>query len=491
MNPKAFTNLAIDYRHQEDETIASRGSISMKTAVLKQSTTDRQRFEVHSTPSRGHQSVQRWYMKANHHVEASRWVQAIGRSIEWYRREGGGGAVTTDGEAEGSGHKGRRSFESEDAGGSVRSHAGTGRWTATLMRRGKGDRDSVSSFKVAEEMPTLPVRGVVGGEGLEKEDDGDDEGEEGEDDMRGDESSASSGPKVPPHEAGFELQANSAAAQMELTAQLLSNLGSSTGTMPVEREKELKVALKESFSVVQGMLNEYVEMVREREMWYRKQLDTEKKKQKFWEESFAVVVKEGETLEKELRVRSRRRGSRFFDGADGGATLKQRPLVITSPARPTIREEYFPSPAPELSDEQKPLTPGIQETVASGTSHITIRAKPTEEAEDVNTDDEDEFFDAIESGTLPNLVVPHELAMPAHDLSLLKPSDMAPYEGYRNLRLSLDLSEDRPNTSLWSVLKHSIGKDLTKISFPVFFNEPTSMLQRMAEDMEFSECREF
>lgn len=38
------------------------------------------------------------------------------------------------------------------------------------------------------------------------------------------------------------------------------------------------------------------------------------------------------------------------------------------------------------------------------------------------------------------------------------------------------------------VLKHSIGKDLTKISFPVFFNEPTSMLQRMAEDMEFSEC---
>jgi hypothetical protein len=38
------------------------------------------------------------------------------------------------------------------------------------------------------------------------------------------------------------------------------------------------------------------------------------------------------------------------------------------------------------------------------------------------------------------------------------------------------------------VLKGSIGKDLTRISFPVFFNEPTSMLQRMAEDMEFTEC---
>jgi len=66
--------------------------------------------------------------------------------------------------------------------------------------------------------------------------------------------------------------------------------------------------------------------------------------------------------------------------------------------------------------------------------------------------------------------------------------DMAPFAGYRRLRASLDLAEERPGTSLWSVLKHSIGKDLMKISFPVFFNEPTSMLQWIAEDMEFSEC---
>ena len=61
--------------------------------------------------------------------------------------------------------------------------------------------------------------------------------------------------------------------------------------------------------------------------------------------------------------------------------------------------------------------------------------------------------------------------------------------GYQRLRTRLEIKKDeRPPTSLWSVLKHSIGKDLTRISFPVFFNEPTSMLQRMAEDMEFSEC---
>src|ERR1700720_2362800 len=85
----------IDYRHQEDETVASRGSISMKTGVLRvflpaSGGGDKLRFEVHSMPARGHhqsQSVERWYMKANHPVEASRWTQAIGKSIEWYKRE--------------------------------------------------------------------------------------------------------------------------------------------------------------------------------------------------------------------------------------------------------------------------------------------------------------------------------------------------------------------------------------------------------------------
>lgn len=54
--------------------------------------------------------------------------------------------------------------------------------------------------------------------------------------------------------------------------------------------------------------------------------------------------------------------------------------------------------------------------------------------------------------------------------------------------ISAFLSPRLAPASLWAILKGSIGKDLTKISFPVFFNEPTSMLQRMSEDMEFSDC---
>ncbi len=48
---------------------------------------------------------------------------------------------------------------------------------------------------------------------------------------------------------------------------------------------------------------------------------------------------------------------------------------------------------------------------------------------------------------------------------------------------------DRPNLSisLWSIVKNSIGKDLTRIPVPVNFSEPLSMLQRLVEDFEYSD----
>ena len=79
---------SIDYRHQEDENIASRGSITMKTAVLKvTSGTNEQRFEVHHIPSRGHQAVQKWYLKADHPVEGTRWTIMIRKNIDWYKQK--------------------------------------------------------------------------------------------------------------------------------------------------------------------------------------------------------------------------------------------------------------------------------------------------------------------------------------------------------------------------------------------------------------------
>lgn len=46
--------------------------------------------------------------------------------------------------------------------------------------------------------------------------------------------------------------------------------------------------------------------------------------------------------------------------------------------------------------------------------------------------------------------------------------------------------EEEKSVSLWSVIKDAVGKDLTKICLPVYFNEPISSLQKCFEDLEYS-----
>ncbi|XP_069107379.1 oxysterol-binding protein-related protein 6-like [Argopecten irradians] len=46
---------------------------------------------------------------------------------------------------------------------------------------------------------------------------------------------------------------------------------------------------------------------------------------------------------------------------------------------------------------------------------------------------------------------------------------------------------DSGDVSLWNLLYKNLGKDLTKISMPVTLNEPLSMLQRLCEELEYSE----
>ena len=45
---------------------------------------------------------------------------------------------------------------------------------------------------------------------------------------------------------------------------------------------------------------------------------------------------------------------------------------------------------------------------------------------------------------------------------------------------------DKNNSNLWSVLKQCIGKELSKITMPVQWNEPISLLQRVSEYMNYA-----
>jgi len=226
-------------------------------------------------------------------------------------------------------------------------------------------------------------------------------------------------------------------------------------------------------------------MVKERDGWWKTRLEKEKMSQSIWVESLASVVKEGEALEEELKKQSRKRGSRIMD--DAKATIKQKPRP-SPPASSAFSDEITSPTSPTSRGAAVAAVPAIEViTPTQGSIPITSPAATIKPAtivptggdnDNYDTDEEDEFFDAIESNTLPNLIIPKSLE--ASQIIPAKDTAGGPFLGYTNMRTQLALSMDnRPSTSLWSVLKHSIGKDLTKISFPVFFNEPTSMLQRM------------
>lgn len=485
------------YQHQEDENIASRGAISLKNAVLKAgSGGDKTRFEVHSTASRGHTSgVQKWYMRASHPVEAARWTQAINKSMEWYKR--------LEVEQLSLPRKSGESNRSALRPGKVSFQSGF----STTSRRNvvigtHSIRGSQGSFVDVGEDGRVSALGEISRNGITDKYDFEKEG------VQNDCSSSShstyhSSLRRPPHESTFDLQGNSISAQLELTAQLFSSLPFPSDAPP--RSKELRTVLKDSFSAVQTMMNEYVQMSKEREEWWKSQLQRERERQSVWEESLQTVVREGEALERELRVRSRKRGSRFFDIKTPEMRGTSTSLSKSPPGQPPlIHEDDVPRcPSAPLPDDavantvvrapRPPLLVPQPAVLVTMTPQGTPRFKPPTSDEDedaMDTDEEDEFFDAIESNNLPNLVISQLLTSPTHaEFALPSVVNLEPFIGYKVLRTRLPISSDnRPSTSLWSVLKHSIGKDLTRISFPVFFNEPTSMLQRMAEDMEFSEC---
>jgi hypothetical protein len=49
------------------------------------------------------------------------------------------------------------------------------------------------------------------------------------------------------------------------------------------------------------------------------------------------------------------------------------------------------------------------------------------------------------------------------------------------------VNPDTSQVSMWNILRKAIGKDLSKISLPVILNEPIGILQRLCEELEYSD----
>ncbi|KAJ2476125.1 hypothetical protein IWW56_005086 [Coemansia sp. RSA 2131] len=126
----------------------------------------------------------------------------------------------------------------------------------------------------------------------------------------------------------------------------------------------------------------------------------------------------------------------------------------------------------------------------------------------------DEFYDAVTSAVsltpsgAPSTTIETDEAAELHAKEDESPAkeeetelpakestkDLTALSGYpesAHVRTELpEITRGGPSLNLWSIIRGAIGKDLSKVSVPVFFNEPTSFLQRFTEDMEYCDMLE-
>lgn len=295
-----------------------------------------------------------------------------------------------------------------------------------------------------------------------------------------------------PHEENFMLLANSAKAQVETTSSLLATLNVEEGAAADAQQVEVVHALRQSVKRVQAMLEEYVDQVTDREKWFCRRYEAEIEARQLWEDNLTNLAKQHVELEQELQKEAqkgsrRKKELRNLQARGSSPSLTALNSQPTSPksasklveSREKDQEVHGRDRSNTIRPPQGTTGVGVGGAANANEEHVAAKDATYQYVEESSDEEDDEFFEAVEAGTLdmsvdPPLTEPpsavfHEKDLPPDIKDKLAEKDLV-YAGYMNPRTELPIGvDDRPNVSLWSILKNSIGKDLTKISFPVSF----------------------
>lgn len=109
--------------------------------------------------------------------------------------------------------------------------------------------------------------------------------------------------------------------------------------------------------------------------------------------------------------------------------------------------------------------------------------------DEVSDEDEISYYDTAEYFAEPGYRC-SEPDSPCIDIKKIQPGTKSVYNcSYPQIirrRKLPDPVEKEKGVSLWSMIKDNVGKDLSRICLPVYFNEPISSLQKCCEDIEYS-----
>lgn len=472
------------YKHQDDADSACRGAINMRIATLHMDSQDKTRFEI-----QGKSSV-KYHLKANHVVEAKRWFWALNNAIQYTKDEAKEQRKAQDADTE-----------------SVRGKTAP----ATLGIPASSSKVSFRSTDAAE--TTAYDSRSEAGDPLHLVTTSGTAQIEAEEDYDGDDASSHEGHHRSGQEAkdAFAITAQSAKLQLDLLSRVSGALNSRQTLKPDTSISDPEVVsafntYETAVSSLNGLVTDLLKIARDREAYWQYRLERDNDARKMWEESMAAIAYEHEDLKKSIAVsedkrkRTKRALKEALEGQTGMASeILDEPQPLTSQSTSLSFAEIRP--------EAKQSARRRSSTFRQGNRRKSVIAQYTNMS-DSESGDDDEFYDAIDAGEIEVIAAPLLSPPPVEvprvaetdpmakaieeplDPRTRKQKEIEPsYKGYEaGIRKKLNLAADnRPKISLWGILKSMIGKDMTKMTLPVSFNEPTSLLYRVVEDMEYAD----
>ncbi|KAJ5496343.1 ATP12 ATPase F1F0-assembly protein [Penicillium fimorum] len=504
------------YKHQDDAGSACRGAINMRIARLSMDAQDKTRFEIH-----GKSSV-KYHLKANHVVEAKRWFWSLNNAIQWAKDEAKeeerqrsknaevlrqakidqteGRPADTPSES-GLSHKpSTKGLAPPSLGGGSSSGTRLSTYASrTTLDIPAGDEDS-SAYGGSYDQILAPSDMNRVTSHVTSAPDGEDEDEEFVDYGSSHENEMPAADKD-----ALNITAQSAKLQLDLLANVAASIQTEKSKNPemTISDPALEEALgayEAAVSSLKGLVQNLLKISRDRDSYWQSRLSREESIRQMWEESMARVAREHEELQSKMgeSEEKRKRTKRALKEALESATGSSRSIAGVQPSLPTENQDLEVSQTEdgvaETIDEADQTTRQLSTKPAS-TRNPSTYSKLSSLCD--SESDGEEFFDAIDAGEVEiedfNNAKENKMEQPkdeSAELRAVKRTIIAPsFKGYEDPvreRLKMD-ADDRPKISLWGILKSMIGKDMTKMTLPVSFNEPTSLLQRVAEDLEYTD----
>lgn len=493
------------YKSPEDVSDYScRGSVPLANARVRLQSSERRRFELRTPTTK-------LLLKAQHPVEANRWVWALQNAITAAKET----AKTDNADA-----KSVSSTVSKKRSGLLRRHNHSGSFASVSSKRSAthahqpapqpAQPPSATPSRVNTPDPSAHPHhahqqlkdssgtGILGYERFIV------------DDLHPTVEDSNSTDDDDDEDLDTQLQfprgasADAIMVQLDAIAELLQGLGQKIGP---SADEAVNLGLSQ-IREVSKELPVFKEYIRKESARVNALLARSENQQKFWAQNCRTLEIKLERAESQLYSLQNPEptddddNEEFYDTVDEWHDAeKGEPHNYTEPHLAKIDEKSTPSQTSESTGAAGAAAAGgVAAAAASGATAEAVGSEPqpasqetqpashetqpetAETAEPVGAADQSEPSADAATGKHETEGLTEEQAEVQTAIDQTK--SFAGYEDPPRKKLAID-ADNRPKISLWGVLKSLIGKDMTKMTLPVSFNECTNLLQRSAEDMEY------